>query len=163
MRCPTRLRDWSHDLSRPFMGKVPAGGGLPALDIHYSPVDTEHELLLGGVCCSDDCWGECSGCDDEKIAHKLQLQAAPTPADSKMSIVPPQYTTPPNDSTACVVCRWLEAGPCAAEYKAWDAAMSALSADGESEEKRNDFFSTATLMSTCVRAHEYYDVYVAFL
>lgn len=161
VRCPTRLRECRQDLTKPFMGKLPEGGDLPALDVHYSPVDKEHEVLLGGVCCSDDCWGESSGCDDDKIAQKLQSLSVPT--DPTMSIVPPQYTTPPNDSTACVVCRWLEAGPCAAEYNAWDAAMGEFTTDGENEQKRNAFFASAQVMSTCVRAHEYYDVYVAFL
>lgn len=156
---PTMIRNHRGDMTKPFMGTVPGNDVSRApIEVKFFPVNKDSELLLGGVCCTEECWGD-SGCDFEKIQQ--QLQNLPPSPSSNLTILPPEYATQPNENTACVVCRWLEAGPCAAEYKAWNEAMEIYT-----KEKDNDgrvFYSTANAMSACVRKYEYYDVYVAFL
>lgn len=164
---PTRVRSSLGNLSTAFVGKLPVDQKNPQkfsdLEIQHSPVSNDMELLLGGICCIDDCWGE-SGCDTEKIEKKLrQYTDDNNNLPVKVVINPPDYTSPPDENTSCIVCRWLEAGPCAKEYTAWHDAMGVFSEDAESETKKQLFFETANKLATCVRKYEYYDIYVAFL
>jgi hypothetical protein len=164
---PTSLTELT-DLDIPFKGKIPmpqtaSKSESSPLDVNYSPLDKDKELLLGGICCTADCWDGAGVCDVEKIEKKISTCTVEDRQVPKMTIVPPNYTTPPDENTSCVVCRWLQAGPCAVEYNDWDASMKAFMADQENSDKKAIFFATATIMSTCVRKHEYYDVYTAFL
>ena len=157
----TRLKSCKKTLDKPFMGRLPSIEGEDCVHVDYSPVDKTNELLLGGISCTSDCWDQSTGCNDERMFRRIKGDVS----EHMMSvqIKPPEYASPPDDSIDCVVCRWLQAGPCAKEYTEWDAAMKEFMDDENDEKKKSLFFATATIMSKCVRQHEYYDIYAAFL
>lgn len=57
----------------------------------------------------------------------------------------------------CPVCRYIKAGPCAKEWKQWDACVGASVGD----EDVQGCFATTVAMMSCFKNYEYYDILTA--
>ena len=152
---PTLLREFA-DINAPFTGRLLFKNG-DDIEINYKPLNEDDEILLGGICCTSDNWSQIDGCLQSANNNDI-LKSEP-----KLSILPPLYTSSPDESQTCSVCRWLNAGPCQDEYTRWDLAMKKFMEDENNVQNKNRFMDTAKTMSECVRKYEYYDIYVAFL
>lgn len=157
---PTSLKAQSA-LNKPWSGVVKVPESNKELSMTYVPLSAEEEVLVGGVL-----WMQSLVDAEGKCAYQGEWRAKYPdiePDLNRVTVKSPEARDVDVSATNCSVCRWLMSGPCHEEYEAWDKAMEAFNADAESKEKEHHFMASSTKMAACVRKHEYYDVYVAFL
>jgi hypothetical protein len=159
---PTSLKTHtSFNFGAPWSGVIRTPQSKTDLSVKYVPLSSDEEVLVGGIMWMPslvDSEGNCRY-QGEWRAKYPDIE----PDLGRVIAKSPEARDVDVSSTKCSVCRWLMSGPCFAEYEAWDKAMEAFNADGDSKEKEQNFMASSTRMASCVKKHEYYDVYVAFL
>jgi hypothetical protein len=157
---PTSLRAHT-TFNTPWSGVLRMPQSKGDLSIKYVPLSSDEEVLLGGIMWMPslvDAEGNC------KYQGEWRAKYPDIDPDlSKVTAKSPEARDVDVSATKCSVCRWLMSGPCFAEYEAWDKSMEAFNADSSYKEREDDFMESSAKMAACVKKHEYYDVYVAFL